>query len=105
MKEYVFAKNENMTEIQKYDKYHNHINLLIDFLSHIQIIQGVKLCRVKDDVKEYDLSPFYEMDSEAINDLIFKYYDIDKQELQKERDGIVRMIIDIKSAERKFNKL
>lgn len=105
MKEYVFAKNENMTEIQKYDKYHNHINLLIDFLSHIQILQGVKLCRIKDDVKDYDLSPFYELDSEAINDLVFKYYDIDKEELQKERNGIFKLLIDVETAERKFNKL
>lgn len=105
MKEYVFAKNENMTEIQKYDKYRNGINLLIDFLSHIQILQGVKLCRIKDDVKDYDLSPFYELDSEAINDLIFKYYEIDKAELQKERDGMLRMLLEIETEERKFNKL
>lgn len=105
MKEYVFAKNESLTEVQKYDKYHNGINLLTDFLSHIQILQGVKLCRIKDDVKEFDLSPFYELDSEAINDLIFKYYDIDKEELQKERNGIFRLLIDVETAERKFNKL
>jgi hypothetical protein len=105
MAEYVLAQpDENLLEMQKAEKYSKCISLLTDFLNHIQMIQGVKICKIKEDVQEYDLTPFVEMDSEEINNLVFNYLDINKQMLDRERDFAYRLLIE-NEKERNFGKI
>lgn len=104
-REYVLEPSkDNLTEVQKYEKYQKSICLITDFLCNIQILHKCRVCKTKDDVQEYDLSPFVELEDEELRGLVLKYFDIDKEQLEKERQMLFELAI--KSKEKmEFKKL